>query len=427
MFYRSESLRISRLGDLFLSLPVVLFLLLACGAKPLHAQTVTVSVGAVNKSVWVANAIHTVNSRRDFEKPVLVTFVNKLYEQNPGLRPADAVRLLNEAQQKYNEQVTKGLPADEYMRGKTEYDLTNSMFNILGSLPVPGAETAAAIARESLMWANRESAALLDAEGKVLARNELFNSYASAREYQKEQWEAAYDLARRNPNAAMSINRFFGPYLNAGTADTTNDIFNKNPDFANNQNIQAIKAMIGPDGAIQASLSDLKRLTVAQYGELKNLIVEDRALLRDIDQKQAALIAYVANERERAAAQARAERQRRIHQLKLDAAGSSVYLLSTFIGLSDPKLGRAVSVTGNAAIQIAESVSKYSETAANLDELGSALGSVVLTGNIVGAALNIFSLFNNTPTAEQMILDEVRELRNQVASLRGECTTGLTV
>src|SRR4029078_11546202 len=53
--------------------------------------------------------------------------------------------------------------------------------------------------------------------------------------------------------------------------------------------------------------------------------------------------------------------------------------------------------------------------------LASNLGAVILTGNILGAVMDVVSLFQESgPTDEQLILQQVGEMRQQLEDVRQE-------
>ena len=112
------------------------------------------------------------------------------------------------------------------------------------------------------------------------------------------------------------------------------------------------------------------------------------------------LIAFVKQwKADQDAAELERQRQAKIaaeRQLKLQAAGAAIDLLSTFVGLVDPKLGRELAVTGRAGLEIYQAVVNYTQMAATLGSLGSGLGAVVLTGSVVGSMMNVTSLFGES-------------------------------
>jgi hypothetical protein len=99
-------------------------------------------------------------------------------------------------------------------------------------------------------------------------------------------------------------------------------------------------------------------------------------------------------------------------QTRLDAERTGVYLLSTVIAFGDPKLGHDLATVGNAAITIADSASKIHDIGTLLDT-----GAFVATGNIVAAAMSVFSLFGPSSSPDQAVLDAIQGLKQDLVNL----------
>lgn len=398
----------------------LLILLLSILYLPANAQTpISILSGEVNQSVWVGNAIYQVNHGRDYEKIVLVSALIKMYESNPNLDPVEALKLVNQAQDKYNAEIKHGLSNDYYLMGRTEMDVMNSMYNVASTLPFP-INTAAALAKESFEWALKETKEALEPDSRVLAQGQLYNSQNVAQDFHREQWSKAFGLAQGNASAAQALNTFFGPYLNANTNNTSSEIFDKNPSYAQNEEVKGIRKMIGSDGAINTTLEELRKQSEQQFKSLITMMADDRKVLNNISRSQKVLLDYVADQKLKEQIKNHAEKERRIHQLKIEAVGSSVYLISTFIGFHNPKLGQVVQVIGSSAIQLSQSINKFTMDAAQLGDPGVSFGSIVFTANVLGTAMKIFSLFAATKTTDQVILEQVIELRKQIGEIRKE-------
>ena len=106
-------------------------------------------------------------------------------------------------------------------------------------------------------------------------------------------------------------------------------------------------------------------------------------------------------------------------QLVLDAAESSISAISQLIGLADPRLAHQVQTAGSTTIQVGEAVSKFLQTTEKgADSFAQGLAGVALTGNIIGAAVQVFSLFGDGgPSPDQVILEQIQELSKQIDDL----------
>jgi hypothetical protein len=186
---------------------------------------------------------------------------------------------------------------------------------------------------------------------------------------------------------------------------------------------QQVKAAMRPDGSMEISLADLQQLATTEFGKINASIDDMQKTLVTLSAQQGQLVDFMRNQELRQKAQALAEAKAREHQLKLQAASSSVYIVSTLVGFKDPKLGKQIATIGNSAIQIGESLNGWMQAVAGLNGLSklTSLSTVVMTGNVLGAVMNIYSLFGpQQPTPEQIILEEIGKLRQQVSELRTE-------
>ena len=78
-------------------------------------------------------------------------------------------------------------------------------------------------------------------------------------------------------------------------------------------------------------------------------------------------------------------------------------------------------VVGTSAIQVYDAIEKFVDALpelSKLDNLAVGLSAAVMTGNIVGAIMNIVPLFvDQGPTPEQMILEQIGRLQQQVSRM----------
>jgi hypothetical protein len=187
-----------------------------------------------------------------------------------------------------------------------------------------------------------------------------------------------------------------------------------------------IKAAVQPDGRTIMSTDDMIALVMKETDGLRQI---SSALLRDellaADAQQQDFIAWMQRElqglgnSERAEMEAKAEAAVERTLEPLEIAESSIYVLSTFVSLVDQRLGRQIGAVGGAAIDITRQVMNFVDAAPKLGQLATALGSAVLTANVLSAAIAVISMFGpEEPTPDQIILDEIGHLRDQVRDLK---------
>ena len=155
-----------------------------------------------------------------------------------------------------------------------------------------------------------------------------------------------------------------------------------------------------------------------------------QATLAQVDRKQDDILAWQQAYDDRLMEQERRAAESLAHQLVIEGAAATVGVVSELLGLGDPRLGHQVRVIGDSVLQVYQAVEQFGDTmtrfseatniGAEIGNLASGMTGAVLSGNILGAVMNVVSLFAEPgPTPEQLILDEVGKLQDQVARLHG--------
>jgi hypothetical protein len=355
----------------------------------------------------VTNAIYNVNNKHDYDQVLVLNKLVAEYQRNPRLSTNDALRLVADCRTQLSQSAR---PADPY-------DLVNSGLSILGTRP--GMATPATAAKEILTWSKHATDGTAVTLGVPVQPTDYYNGYTYVEQWQQKNWETAFDLAQSNPRARAALNRTFAPFLNAKTTDSAQTILQNNTGLQDHQAIQEIAASLRPDGSIGLTLTQLKDLSKKEFAQIESDVQASRAIINDIDARQRDIVAYMRDEQAQRAAAASAQRAAETRQLKYGAAQSGVYLISTLVALGgDQRTANQISAFGGAAIQIAVSMNKFTDTVAKFGDTGTVFGSAILAGNIVGAIFNVLSVFGSGPTPEQVILDQIHDLRDQVAQLQ---------
>lgn len=185
---------------------------------------------------------------------------------------------------------------------------------------------------------------------------------------------------------------------------TTND-----PDFAMNSSVRSMLS------AIKAG-----RHVLAEIEGNQNRILEEAEKLRqDMSLEESG---FVQETRERwALEEAEKERLRlaKIAEIEIEGIRSAVALGATFIGFSDPELGRQISATSHAMFTVRDGIKGFQ--AAVAIGANENLAAAVLTGDVVGAVLALASAFIDTgPSENQIIIGQISKLRKEVQNVRKE-------
>jgi hypothetical protein len=380
---------------------------------------VFVSSSEVNARTWTANAIYRVRSSGDHSRTAMIATINRAYAADPSLKPADAIRLAQAAQHQYLQRTSPTAAVESYLPSGTLYDATNSMLAIASALPF-GLGIVGTAQKELLAFGTNYINSSLAPDLAILSADRAYQSYAKTQSDTGTEWARGYRLAAKNPYAARAIDTLFEPILNATTKDTAKEVLDRNPGFAQFETMSALRDLITNRGTVQTTTGLLSVLHKSHMNSLDLSLKQSLVLVREVNEAQKVMLSYLANENAQRQLQAKAALERETTDLKMRAGGAAVYLLSQLIGVGNPALGRGVQVVGTATLQVIDSISKYSEAASRLGDVGSKLGAAVLTGNLVAAALSVVALFSDQPTSEQLILEGVNALRDQVAGLTKE-------
>lgn len=219
----------------------------------------------------------------------------------------------------------------------------------------------------------------------------------------------------QSPPVRQALDATLGQQINLSTASTAKDLANRLGAVESGQGavLRDLTSLIQENGEIRTDINTLKQTFQTSINQVQVGIDAQLKASEKILQGQAEIYQFLTDQAAQAELEADRERARREYEQTIAGAQSGVYLLSTFIGFADPDAGKKVGVIGNSFITIADSMNKISK----LESVFSA-GGLIASGNILGAVMNVVSLFGETgPTPEQMILEELGELKQLVYQL----------
>ncbi|MCB0188490.1 MAG: hypothetical protein KDE31_29670, partial [Caldilineaceae bacterium] len=186
---------------------------------------------------------------------------------------------------------------------------------------------------------------------------------------------------------------------------------------------EGIRNKIADDGTVTISLNELNAMTKAEFDKINVTIDQIQTTIKDIDERQKVIVDYLSKQAERQAEQEAARKKAEEYQLKINAFQSGLSILTTITAQIDPERAKQVSVVGTSFLQTAVAINGWIKGTAGKDPLDKvfSLSTVVMTGNVLGAVMNVISLFGDSgPTPEEQILEEIGRLRQQVNELRVE-------
>ena len=174
----------------------------------------------------------------------------------------------------------------------------------------------------------------------------------------RQNLEKLYRMAKEDPQFGYDYDAIFAQQQGVFIFDDAKTIIDRSPDFKQQLMVEQIYNAIGSDGSLTLAIEDLIAENRQSFAAIAVMISENRDLLVGIDQQQKIIIDYMDNEIKREEKERVAELERQEYEIKLASARSSVFILSTLVGINDPKLGHEIDVIGNAAIQVADAFSQ---------------------------------------------------------------------
>lgn len=398
------------------------------------SQTVYRSQDELKAPLWIASFKRQITESKDYENIILLSYILEAYSSNARSVPSTSslLKQLEAAKKQFDSLIPQQFRDNQTM-AQTEFDRMNYMLRILGKQA--NADFARQIEKHAVEWADRQRHArnYYDVENKILASREFFNSFSSIEDYVTEQLVKAHELGIKNQKARKTIDGFFstgwyGIDIKAKVAEAPREILRRNVELAKDQYIKTIAKYIRSDGSFLATKDDLRRIAHSQVeeinGNFRNIVLP---ALSAVDRYQTKLATYA---RDYATFQTTVNQLQEVVKLtqlrggfNLQNARSVVGVVSFLAGKVDPNLARKIEVIGTTAVRIYEAVNSYIDAAKGLSNLSSALGSSLLTGNMLGAGLNVLSatgIFGGGPSTDQLILQELGNIKQQIADLAAQ-------
>ncbi len=376
---------------------------------PAANQEVIVPKETVDKAVVVS--YWNMNSNL-YDVPNIVLDSFLLYS---NLEPGSD--LLHQFRDRYTEQLNTRNNVSWAM-GKIGYDdIVHTMFNVALDMP----ELAPHVPNVWKKLSEEENGWLFDdPKNQVASSAQRYSMNDTAIKLGERTLIKMYDCAQANPAVAQAFDELHKEKFNIGIRDSAKTVIEKNPTLPI---LTDIRDRLGEDGTITVSLNELKEMTQTEFGKLNDTLDQMQDTLQEIDDQQDVIIDYLKDQELKAKWQEVAKKKAEEYQLQLNAIQSSLSLITTIVGQFNPRSAKEIAVVGNASLQIGTALNGWIKATAGLDGLDklTSLSTVVMTGNVLGAVVNIISLFGDSqPTPEEMILEEIGKLRQQVNELRVE-------
>ena len=382
-------------------------------AAGVHAadEQVVIPKELVDRAAYQANWRFAYKDAEAINELIYNELIINISRETPG---NEYEKIMDEFQQTYAKAIVDryGSPA-----GRTADELVHTALDIALKMP-------------NLQGAVPRVVQFLRAPGAGVNNNPLYHSIAGgAQRYGlgerlqqnlAEVLQRTYDCAKSNPAVKKVLDKRHSGPTKSKIDDSARQIATQNPE---NPALQDILQRVGENGTISLSLNQLNAMSRAEFGKINTALDDIQKTLVVIDRQQDDLLQYMSNQEAREVARALAAAKAAEYELTIKALQSSISIITTLTGFIAPAHAKQVSTILNSALMITDSMTKWLDAVAGLNGLNklTSLSTVVMTGNVLGAVMNVVNLFGGAqPTPDQMILEEIGKLRQQVNQLRTE-------
>ncbi|MBN1460339.1 MAG: hypothetical protein JXA57_12445 [Armatimonadetes bacterium] len=302
---------------------------------------------------------------------------------------------------------------------QTTRDFADSVLNVLKEVP------AVSIGAAGIQETMARSVDLYERTQREEAQVDSWQSehaeYVGLRNIQESILSQAVTIAREYPEFAEAFDGRWSRDFNALLSDSEETIRQNNPDFGNNSALQDLTNLVNSLEAGALNLdeftAELKGLLASNHSQVMEMIGAMTAQLADLNTQQTSLIDYVRN----GPPLSEAQRQRKLDEQNIARAQAAVSIVSKVLGHIDSEVGRKAYGIGTASLQIADSISKFRLTATGGFNTATAMGGLMLAGNIFGAVSSVVSLFGTQgPSADEQILEQLQAISQQIDEFRVE-------
>ena len=240
---------------------------------------------SMNQVIWVTNALDHIEQRHFREAAGFAFYVRKLYEAIPDADPNFVVLSLIKAQGTFNQQYRSPNTGD-FRVSMLPIDAITNLYGTL--VQQPGNPITIPIIGESLKFA---AGTLNLASGNKAYQQFSYelgrmSSAGSFNDYQNNQLERLYLLARQNKKVATVVDTFFGFGFNAKVSDSLFAILDKNVSLRDSANFAPLKSQIEADGTMLSTLETATANVADFYDRMTKATLEMTAGMGKVTQLQ---------------------------------------------------------------------------------------------------------------------------------------------
>ncbi len=402
-----------------MKLPILLALLAISGLSTGAEIQVTISKPESDRIAWTSLANYRLaQDPKRLGKAIIAEALFSAYE-NSDRSPLAADRLArdyNLMSERFDKEALLAESASQYRLDSTPFRYADMALEMAKSIPggSPWVSWTAPFGKALLNDGRLAFEEQLGPYAQLQAQKNTYSKNARAQAGLDLFLTETHKRATADPLLAALVDRTLGPSFNGSVRDSAEQILRRNPDLQNfastKQIYNLLNGSLGKNGTLVVSSLKLESTMKSIQGDLHGLLERERerAKAAKLDQLPGAGNKTLLSPEE---ISGYLERQKQ-YKSYLATVGS----LSQIFQFIDPKAGEAFGKVGGAYVNIAQSIDQYQLSIKTGDSF---MGSLSLAGGLFSSLSSVMSLFAG-PSIHQIILEQVRELRKEVAVLRQE-------
>jgi hypothetical protein len=209
--------------------------------------------------------------------------------------------------------------------------------------------------------------------------------------------------------------------------DALDTIVQTVPALRNNRLVQNLAQVARQAGQVVTDVNTLVAAATNALDSLHQSVAANADLIGQIASEQQDIFGSLTDPQVLSDALSRAQQISSDISTSIDAAQQTVTFASTLINIAgDSHLAQQVATVGGAAIKVAQTVADVANAISSAEGIFSSVGAIA-TGNFIGAALDVFSMFGGSlfggssgPSPDQVILDQINAVRQDIANLSAQ-------
>lgn len=354
----------------------------------------------VQNALYASMFEDSVTSTQRYEKLAIIALLNRAYEANPSV--VEGNDFASTMIRTFEDWAPSSQPDDPYDVFKSAQNLMKSTGAIAKFLP--GLDFVfEVIAADNARYRRQFESAIPE---------NAFDQTPSLQEVLRAQAALAANNSRNPGFRATLVNINLDLFGDVDPSSSPEKMLASNPVFAEKNEIGALMKEVL---AGRADLSDLRGAAEKHAQEVSSAIQGLRNDVADLGKKTDSLVeAILANSK---AEQARNQKLI-LEAQRLSNTQNAMILLAQFSAfMGDTKTAQRIEIVSTVAVSVYSSINNYIVSSSDLGNAANTMSSAALTGNLLAAGIQLFSLFNSAQSPDQALLNQMRALQEQMADI----------